>query len=158
MPGVLRSEYGEQHISRRGTPSRRPTVWGSGAACPQNGSLVPKRKTRLSACLSFWVPPPKGRLHLSVIKMLGANELPLCQGFRPTVWAPRSTRTYTISVIHMKRSDFRAPLSKSGPLIFSKPWTAGLFFFALPAGLRHGGWERPAVFTRHREEQPPGLP
>ena len=43
----------------------------------------PKRKTRLSACLSFWVPPPKGRLHLSVIKMLGANELPLCQGFRP---------------------------------------------------------------------------
>lgn len=42
-----------------------------------------KRKTRLSACLSFWVPPPKGRLHLSVIKMLGANELPLCQGFRP---------------------------------------------------------------------------
>ena len=39
------------------------------------------------SCLSFWVPPPGGRLHPSVIKMLGASELPLRQGFR--LWRKR---------------------------------------------------------------------
>ena len=30
----------------------------------------------------FWVPPPRGRLHPSVIEMLGVNDLPLRRGFR----------------------------------------------------------------------------
>ena len=33
------------------------------------------------SCLSFWFPPPKGRLHPSVIEMLGASELSLRRGF-----------------------------------------------------------------------------
>ena len=42
---------------------------------------VPKRKDFLSEVLSFWVPPPRGRLHPSVFQMLGASELPLRRGF-----------------------------------------------------------------------------
>ena len=43
---------------------------------------APKRKTSaFSRCLSFWVPPPVGRLHPSVIEMLGRNEFALRQGF-----------------------------------------------------------------------------
>ncbi len=33
------------------------------------------------SCLSFWVPAAGGGLHPSVFQMLGANELPLRQGF-----------------------------------------------------------------------------
>lgn len=54
---------------------------------PPSGRRNPKRKTRHMSCLSFWVPPPGGRLHPSVIKMLGASELPLRQGFR--LWRKR---------------------------------------------------------------------
>ena len=36
-----------------------------------------------SRCLSFWVPPPKGRLHPSALHMLGGSEFRLRQGFAP---------------------------------------------------------------------------
>ena len=43
---------------------------------------APKRKTSaFSRCLSFWVPAAFGRLHPSVIQMLGRSEFRLRQGF-----------------------------------------------------------------------------
>ncbi len=43
---------------------------------------APKRRTSAeSRCPSFWVPPPRGQLHPSVIEMLGRNEFALRRGF-----------------------------------------------------------------------------
>jgi len=39
-----------------------------------------KKKDTLKACLSFWVSPHRGRLHPSVIPMLGGSEFRLRRG------------------------------------------------------------------------------
>ena len=75
-------------------------------------SSPPKRKTRRRSCLSFWVPPPSGRLHPSVIQMLGGNEFRLRRGFAcgktlvrrksaaPPCGVPHSLGIYTVSMFH----------------------------------------------------------
>ena len=45
-------------------------------------SPAPKRKDIRKDVLSFWGPPPKGRLHPSVIAMHGQNKFALRQDFR----------------------------------------------------------------------------
>ena len=53
---------------------------------------VPKGKTSaFSRCLSFWVPPPEGRLHPSAFKCSGSAEPPL-RNSRPVAGNLRATR------------------------------------------------------------------
>ena len=50
-----------------------------------------KKKDTLLACLSFWVPPPGGRLHPSVFQCSGSAEPPL-RNSRPQAGNLRATR------------------------------------------------------------------
>ena len=50
-----------------------------------------KKKDTLKACLSFWVPPPGGRLHPSVFQCSGPAEPPL-RNSRPQAGNLRATR------------------------------------------------------------------
>ena len=69
------------------------------------------------SCLSFWVPPPGGRLHPSVIEMLGGSEFRLRRGFAcgktlvrrksaaPPCGAPCSAGIYTVAMFQKERHD-----------------------------------------------------
>ena len=119
----------------------------------------PKRKTRFSACLSFWVPAAFGRLHPSVIPMLGRSEFALRQGFRlrqnrlygaetsPHRVGLSSCRIYSVCTGHKKHHTL------SGVVLFID--SAGNF--ACPGKVHFGGcgdalcrncipWMKPGVF------------
>ena len=81
----------------------------------------------------FWVPPPRGRLHPSVIEMLGANELPLRRGFAwgKTLVRRKSAAGQKAGFPVIKNIDFTASCKKEAPVL------QVLLFWVPPPGRLH---------------------
>lgn len=77
---------------------------------------VPKRKTRLTSCLSFWIPQAKGLLHPSVFECSGKVNSPCAKVFACTAQKRRRSKgrlgDSSAAVLSIPNIDFNRPLQK----------------------------------------------
>ena len=85
--GVLTHHVGASSRRCSSSPNRirfaglRFGFWHRPATAVSFLSTQDKKKDTLLACLSFWVPPPRGRLYPSVFECSGSAKPPLRRGF-----------------------------------------------------------------------------
>ena len=148
IPWEIKMLGGNEFRLRQGFGRRPKRLYGAKAPRPRRAvGRTPVHSPRLKiwiltvssktkgncfrSCLLFWAPPPRGRLHPSVIEMLGGNEFRLRQGFgrRPKrlygAKAPRPRRAVGRTPVHSPRLKIwilTAPHTSTAPRTWPMGW------------------------------------